>query len=171
MTLHPGKKLLFMGCEFGQWHEWRDDAALDWFLLDDPRHRQLLELNRELNRLYATSAQLHGSDCDLEGFAWIEADNAAESVFAFERRPSGADRAPPLVCIFNATPVPREDYWIGVGAPGRYTSCSTRTPSASAAPDSAAAATAEAVPGGAHGRPFALRLALPPLGALVFRPD
>ena len=171
MTLHPGKKLLFMGCEFGQWHEWRDGAALDWFLLDDPRHRQLLELNRELNRLYATSVQLHGSDCDLEGFAWIEADNATESVIACERRPSGADRGPPLVCIFNATPVPRADYWIGVGAPGRYTKLFDSDAERYGGAGFCRVDATEAVAGGAHGRPFALRLALPPLGALIFRPD
>ncbi|MBS0395216.1 MAG: 1,4-alpha-glucan branching protein GlgB, partial [Proteobacteria bacterium] len=120
MTAHPGKKLLFMGGEFGQWHEWRDGAALDWELLDDARHRALVDYNRDLNRLYATSAALHGSDCDPDGFAWIDLHNAAQSVFAFERRCTAGEAGAALVCVFNATPVPRDDYWIGVDAPGRY---------------------------------------------------
>jgi 1,4-alpha-glucan branching enzyme len=167
MTAHPGKKLLFMGCEFGQWHEWRDAGELDWALLASPAQRGLLDLNRDLNRLYRDLGALHASDCDGDGFAWIELDNAAQSVFAFERRAPGAGA--PLVCLFNATPVPRDDYWIGVGSRGPYlTLLDTDDPRyGGSGYRSPAVAEAEARP--AHGRPFALRVSLPPLAALVLR--
>ena len=169
MTVHPGKKLLFMGCEFGQWHEWRDAASLDWGLLEDGRHRELLEFNGVLNRLYASTQALHGSDCDREGFAWIDVHNAEQSVFAFERRPTAGDPGPPLICIFNATPVPREDYWLGVPGPGRYHKILDSDDRRFGGSGYLGVTEVEAVAGSAHGRSFALRLSLPPLGAVIFR--
>ena len=169
MTAHPGKKLLFMGCEFGQWREWRDADGLDWHLLDDPRHRMLLDYNRELNRLYAAAPQLHGSDVDPEGFGWLDLHNAAQSVFAFERRATGGDGGAPLVCVFNATPVPRDDYWIGVGAPGEYQrlldSDEPRFGGSGYNHQPRVSATVAAT----GGQPCTLRLNLPPLAALIFR--
>jgi 1,4-alpha-glucan branching enzyme len=169
LAAHPGKKLLFMGSEFGQWHEWRDDAGLDWELLGDARHRGLLDFNRDLNRLYAAAPPLHGSDCDPDGFAWIEPDNAAESVFAFERRATRGDAGEPLVCVFNATPVPRDDYWIGVAAPGRYLTLIDSDAPRYGGSGYGRAAAFDTTAAGAHGRPHALRLALPPLAALLLR--
>ena len=169
MTAHPGKKLLFMGSEFGQWHEWRDGEALDWGLLENPRHRALSDFNRDLNRLYRDSAQLHGSDADPEGFQWIDLHNAAQSVFAFERRATGGDAGAPLVCVFNATPVPRDDYWIGVDAPGRYRKLLDSDDPRYGGSGYSPAGEVEATEPGAHGRPWSLRLALPPLGALILR--
>ncbi|HUO80784.1 MAG TPA: 1,4-alpha-glucan branching protein GlgB [Steroidobacteraceae bacterium] len=169
MAAHPGKKLLFMGSEFGQWHEWRDGAELDWGLLADARHRALSDFNRDLNRLYAESPQLHGSDCDPDGFAWIDLHNAAQSVFAFERRATAGDAGAPLVCVFNATPVPRDGYWIGVDAPGRYLKLLDSDAPRYGGSGYNRATEFEAGAGGAHGRPHALRLALPPLGALILR--
>ena len=169
MAAHPGKKLLFMGSEFGQWHEWRDGAELDWGLLADARHRALSDFNRDLNRLYAESPQLHGSDCDPDGFAWIDLHNAAQSVFAFERRATAGDAGAPLVCVFNATPVPRDGYWIGVDAAGRYLKLLDSDAPRYGGSGYNRATEFEAGGGGAHGRPHALRLALPPLGALILR--
>jgi len=169
MTLHPGKKLLFMGCEFGQWHEWRDTASLDWPLLGDARHCALRDLNRDLNRLYCAAVQLHGSDCDRDGFAWIDPHNAAQSVFAFERRATRDDRGAPLVCVFNATPVPRDDYWVGVDAPGHYTKLLDSDDVRYGGSGYCGETGFEAAAHPAHGRPFALRLSLPPLGALILR--
>jgi 1,4-alpha-glucan branching enzyme len=169
MTVHPGKKLLFMGCEFGQWREWREGAELDWYLLDEQHHRGLLELNRELNRLYASTAQLHASDGDAEGFAWSDLDNAAQSVFAFERRATGGEPGAPLLCVFNATPVPRDDYWIGVDAAGRYRklldSDDRRFGGSGYATSEIVHTTSEST----RGRPHTLRLSLPPLGALILQ--
>ena len=169
MAVHPGKKLLFMGSEFGQWHEWRDDAALDWELLGDSRHATLRDYNRDLNRLYAAAAPLHGSDCDPDGFAWIELHNAAHSVFAFERRATAGEPGAPLVCVFNATPVPRDDYWIGVDAPGRYAKLVDSDDPRYGGSGYCRATAFDAVEHGAHGRRHALRLSLPPLGALILR--
>jgi 1,4-alpha-glucan branching enzyme len=114
MTAHPGKKLMFMGSEFGQWHEWRDHEQLDWPLLQDPKHQALRDLNRELARFYRNHPQFHASDCEAYGFRWSDLHNADESVFAFLRQEEGHA---PIVCVFNATPVAREDYWIGVPDP------------------------------------------------------
>jgi 1,4-alpha-glucan branching enzyme len=114
---HPGKKLLFMGQEFGQWSEWSHERELDWYLLDDPSHAGLRNLVRDLNRLYRDTPALHWGDCDPQGFAWIEADDAENSVFVFERRAPGA---PPVVVVANLTPMdrtyriglPQSDEWV-----------------------------------------------------------
>jgi 1,4-alpha-glucan branching enzyme len=170
MTAHPGKKLLFMGTEFGQWREWRDEHSLDWHLLDDPKHRGLLDLDRDLNRLYRDLPALHAGDADPAGFAWIDLHNADQSVWAFLRRDPATDAAP-VICVFNATPVPRDDYWIGVPEPGNYaTILDTDAPAYGGSGYAKAGRfAAEAVP--SHGFPFRLRLALPPLAAVFLRPD
>ena len=169
MAVHPGKKLLFMGCEFGQWHEWRAHESLDWSLLDDERHRRLSDLNRALNGLYCRMPQLHGSDCDGDGFAWIDLHNAPQSVFAFERRATAGDDGAPVVCVFNATPVPRDDYWVGVDAPGRYGTLIDSDDPRYGGSGYARSTQFDAVEGGAQGRRYALKLALPPLGALILQ--
>jgi 1,4-alpha-glucan branching enzyme len=171
MTAHPGKKLLFMGSEFGQWREWRDDDSLDWHLLDDPRHRGLLDLNRDLNRMYADLPALHAGDADPAGFAWIDLHNADQSVFAFLRRDPSRPEAPPVICVFNATPVPRDDYWIGVPEGGTYAKIldSDATRYGGAAYNRQDRVGADEHP--THDRPFRLRLNLPALSALYFRPD
>lgn len=114
---HPGKKLLFMGQEFAQDREWAQAGALDWHLLDDPRHRGMQSLIRDLNRLYRDTPALHWGDCRAQGFGWIEADDAANSVYVFERRAAGA---PPLVLLANFTPVERVGYGVRLPQPGRW---------------------------------------------------
>ncbi len=171
MTAHPGKKLLFMGSEFGQLREWRDEDSLDWYLLDDPRHRALLDLNRDLNRMYADLAALHAGDADPAGFAWIDLHNANESVFAFLRRDPARPDIPPIVCVFNATPVPRDDYWIGVPEGGTYCrildSDAVRYGGAGYSRQEHVGADKHRV----NDHPFRLRVSLPPLAAVFFRPD
>jgi 1,4-alpha-glucan branching enzyme len=169
MTAHPGKKLLFMGTEFGQWREWRDEHSLDWHLLEDPKHRGLLDLNRHLNRLYLGDPALHASDADPAGFAWIDLHNADQSVWAFLRRDPSSDAAP-LICIFNATPVPRDGYVIGAPEAGPwYKVLDTDWPGYGGSGYVAAESfDAEAVP--SHGFPCRLVLTLPPLAALFLRP-
>ena len=169
MAVHPGKKLLFMGCEFGQWHEWRADEGLDWALLGHDTHRQLRDCVRDLNRLYATSVQLHGSDCDGDGFAWIDLHNASQSVFAFERRATRGDLGAPLVCVVNATPMPRNDYRIGVEAPGRYAKLFDSDDRRYGGSGYFPACEVSSTDAGAHGRIHSLQVNLPPLGALIFR--
>jgi 1,4-alpha-glucan branching enzyme len=171
MTAHPGKKLLFMGSEFGQWREWRDEDSLDWHLLDDPRHRGLLDFNRDLNRAYAELPALHAGDADPAGFAWIDLHNADQSVFAFLRRDPSRPESPPVVCVFNATPVPRDDYWLGAPEGGTYAKIldSDAARYGGAAHNRAKRVAADAHV--THGWPFRLRVDLPPLAALFFRPD
>ncbi len=120
MCAHPGKKLMFMGSEFAQWQEWRENDQIDWFLLQEPAHRELRDCARELNQLYAKSPQLYGSDCDQDGFRWIDFHNTDESVWVFQRSCTAGDVGEPLICIFNATPVPRERYVIQVPVAGSF---------------------------------------------------
>jgi 1,4-alpha-glucan branching enzyme len=171
MTAHPGKKLLFMGSEFGQWHEWRDEDSLDWQLLDDARHRGLLDLNRDLNRMYADLSALHAGDADPAGFAWIDLRNAEMSVFAFLRRDPSRPEEPPIVCVFNATPVPRDDYWIGAPEGGRYTKLLDTDDPRYGGSGYDSRRTLVADDRSSHDYPHCLRLRLPPLAALYLRPD
>jgi 1,4-alpha-glucan branching enzyme len=168
MTAHPGKKLLFMGSEFAQWQEWRDAHSLDWPLLGEAPHQGMHNLVRHLNRLYATSPQLYGSDADHDGFRWIDLHNANDSVWAFLRYATHGDAGTPMVCVFNATPVPRNDYRLGVPESGEYLrlldsddirfggSGYNRQPICTAEESST------------HGFAHTLRLNLPPLGAMIF---
>ena len=109
---HPGKKLLFMGGEFGHWNEWRESAPLDWVLLTFPDHDGLRALVRDLNRLYRDEPALHAFDFDPRGFRWIDCHDADQSVLSFVRY--GPDGTPPIVVVLNFTPVPRHGYRIGV---------------------------------------------------------
>ena len=102
---HPGKKLLFMGGEFGQWNEWNEAVPLDWALLEFPAHDSIRALLRDLNRLYRSEPALHEFDFDPRGFRWIDCHDADQSVLSFVRQ--GQDASAQLVALFNFTPVPR----------------------------------------------------------------
>jgi len=117
MWTHPGKKLLFMGCEFGQWREWSHDRELDWHLLDEADHRGAQNLVRDLNRLYSEEPALHELDADPKGFQWVIGDDRGNSVFAWLRK---SEAGQPLLVIGNFTPVVREGYRIGVPLEGRW---------------------------------------------------
>jgi len=114
----PGKKLLFMGQEFGQTSEWNFDRGLEWWLLDHAPHRGLQSFIRDLNRLYREHEALHARDCESDGFQWIVVDDSDNSVFAFAR--FGEDRSRPVVVVANFTPVPRENYRLGLPCAGRW---------------------------------------------------
>ncbi|MCA1979620.1 MAG: 1,4-alpha-glucan branching protein GlgB [Thiobacillus sp.] len=109
---HPGKKLLFMGGEFGQWNEWKEAGQLDWVLTTFPAHDGIRALVRDLNRLYRDEPALHDYDFDPRGFRWIDCHDADQSVLSFVR--AGRDGTPPIVVLLNFTPVPRRGYRIGV---------------------------------------------------------
>jgi 1,4-alpha-glucan branching enzyme len=168
MCAHPGKKLLFMGSEFGQWQEWRDYEQLEWGQLAAPEHSSLRDCVRELNHLYRATAQFYGSDCDHEGFRWVDLHNADDSIWAFSRRSVGSDGGAPITCIFNATPVPREGYGVGVAEPGSYRKLFDSDESRFGGSGYNRQLEASATQEGAQGYPFSLRLNLPPLGALFF---
>jgi 1,4-alpha-glucan branching enzyme len=167
MCAHPGKKLLFMGTEFGQRQEWREYDQLDWLQLQDLAHLGLRDCARELNQLYRATPQFHASDCDHEGFRWLDLHNAGASVWAFQRRSVGQDTGAPIICIFNATPVPRDQYPIGVEA-GEYRkvfdSDDAKFGGSGYNMQTRLGAVAEAM----HGYDHTLRINLPPLGAVFF---
>ena len=109
---HPGKKLLYMGSEFGQWNEWKESGELDWALLDFPAHDSIRGLLRDLNRLYVNDPALHEYDFDPRGFRWIDCHDADQSVLSFVRQGQAPEAC--VVALFNFTPVPRRGYRIGV---------------------------------------------------------
>ena len=117
MYAHPGKKLLFMGGEFGQWREWNHNQSLDWHLLQCPEHDGLRRLVQHLNWLYKTEPALFEADDTYEGFEWIDFHDSDNSVVAFKRKSRSGDI---LVFVVNATPVVREAYRVGVNGTGFY---------------------------------------------------
>jgi 1,4-alpha-glucan branching enzyme len=165
----PGKKLLFMGSEFAQWNEWNHDRGLDWAQAGAPMHRGVLQLVGDLNRLYRDLAALHQLDCEAEGFEWIDCDDVEQSVIAYLRRARGGGDYVAVVC--NFTPVVRRNYRIGVPSGGRHREIlnSDASDYGGSGVGNAGSATAAAVPW--HGRPYSLALTLPPLGAVLFRPE
>lgn len=118
MIGHPGKKLLFMGGEFGQWREWNEAQSLDWHLLTLPEHRQLQQFVAQLNHLYRAEPALHAVETSWEGFQWIDLSDAAQSVISFCRRAHDPDDL--LVFVCNFTPVPRWGYRVGLPKAGSY---------------------------------------------------
>ena len=167
MTAHPGKKLLFMGQEWGQWAEWSEARSLDWHLLEHAGHRGLQRLVRDLNRVYAHRAQLHGSDADGEGFRWIDLHNSAESMFAFLRLATHGDAGLPIVCLFNATPVPRDDYWVGVPRPGSYRVLIDSDAAIYGGSGYRPQVDVSTIERPCHGFKHALKVDMPPLAALL----
>lgn len=119
MYAHPGKKLLFMGTEFGQWGEWNSTEELDWPLLNFERHRGLKQLVEDLNKLYVNDPSLYEVDYDWEGFEWIDFSDAANSILSFIRY--SKEKNHELICVFNFTPVVHQNYRIGLPGPGEYT--------------------------------------------------
>ena len=118
MWAHPGKKLLFMGGEFGQWREWTERESLDWHLLETPIHQGVLTLIQDLDKLYRKLGALWEADTDVSGFSWIEVDNAAENVLAFRRiAPSNGKE---IICVCNFSPIVRERHRLGLPRKGTY---------------------------------------------------
>ena len=164
MWTHPGKKLLFMGGEFGQKREWNHDGEIDWGLLEDPAHAGLQRLVGDLNRLYASEPALHRTDSDPAGFRWAAADDAATSVFAFERH-AGGER--PVLVVLNMTPVPRKDYRVGVSRAGRWSEIVNTDSIVYGGSNLGNAGAVETDEVAAHGHRRSMSLLLPPLAALV----
>ena len=164
---HPGKKLLFMGGEFGQGREWNHDTSLDWHQLDDPQHQAACSsLVRDLNHLYQELPALHERDCEPDGFEWLELHDNEQSVLAFLRR--GADPARIVVVVCNFTPVPRHGYRIGVPLPGFYRERLNSDAGAYGGSNLGNRGGVMAEELGSHGRPCSLSLTLPPLATVFF---
>jgi 1,4-alpha-glucan branching enzyme len=166
--VQPGKKLLFMGDEFGQWAEWNHDASLDWNLLDWPSHRGIQKLIDDLNRLYRDQPALHEGDCETFGFEWINADDSEQSVTTFIRR---ARRPQDIVVIaINHTPIPRQNYRIGVPVGGVYRELLNTDSKTYWGSGQGNLGTIESSPLPHYNWNRSLTLTLPPLGALILQP-
>ncbi len=168
MWTHPGKKLLFMGCELADYKEWNHDGSPDWNLLDQPRHKGLQHLLRDLNHRYVASKALHEKDSDPSGFAWIVGDDRINSVFAFRR--SGHDDADVAVVVVNMTPVVRRDYRIGMPHAGDWTESLNSDAGTYGGSGVGNQGTVRAVDKALHGLPASVSLTLPPLGVLILEP-
>jgi 1,4-alpha-glucan branching enzyme len=167
MYSFPGKKLLFMGGEFGQWDEWYHDKSLDWHLVRFDAHRGIMQWVQDLNRLYARERALYEVDFHYTGFEWIDFQDAASSVISFERK--ARDSQDRVVVACNFTPVPRTGYRIGVRESGTYKELLNSDAAAYGGSDvgNAGQVHSESVP--QHGREHSLALTLPPLGVLFLK--
>ncbi|MCF5733984.1 1,4-alpha-glucan branching protein GlgB [Pseudomonas syringae] len=167
MWTHPGKKLLFMGCEFGQWREWNHDRELDWYLMQYAEHVGVKNLVGDLNRLYREEKALHERDADPAGFQWLVGDDSANSVFAYLRWSYDGE---PLLVVANMTPVPRMDYRLGAPMRGAWTELLNSDAETYAGSNfgNGGEVMTEAEP--AHGMEDSLVLNLPPLAVLILKP-
>jgi 1,4-alpha-glucan branching enzyme len=168
MYAHPGKKMLFMGGEFGQWNEWYEGGTLSWDLLQYEPHQRLQRFIQDLNRLYRTETALHRLDFEPAGFEWIDFSDADNSVISFIRR--AEDPADHLLFVFNFTPVPRENYRVGVPEHAIYrevlNSDSNLYWGSNVGNAGVTVAEAHRVNQWEH----SINVTLPPLGMLVFKP-
>jgi len=169
---HPGKKLLFMGCEFGQWNEWGEAAQLDWMLLGFDPHRQLQQYVKDLNRLYASQPALHEVDFSWEGFQWIDLHDVDQSAVSFIRRADPKGRNPDdfVVVVANFTPVPRGGYRVGVPAPGFYHELLNSDSAHYGGSNLGNAGGLPADDISWQGQPYSVLLTLPPLAVVFLKP-
>lgn len=166
MYAHPGKKLLFMGGEFGQWREWNHDVSLDWHLNDWPEHDGLKRLVQHLNHLYRAEPALFDRDDSYEGFEWIDFHDSDNSVVAFKRKSSSGDI---LVFVINATPAVRHAYRIGVNGGGWYDEILNTDAQTYGGSNVGNYGGAEAVEVAWQGKSHSLTVSLPPLSVVGFK--
>ena len=166
MWTHPGKKLLFMGGEFGQWREWTETESLDWHLLETPVHKGVQSLIQDLNQLYRKHGALWEADSDASGFQWIEVDNAAENVLAFRRIWPATGKE--IICVGNFSPVVREGHRLGLPRAGTYKQLlnTDHENYCGGGFGVVKSITAEKVP--AHGLDYSAVITLPPLATMWF---
>ena len=166
---HPGKKLLFMGQEFAQAHEWNHDGEIDWAAADAPLNFGLRRLVRDLNILYRTTPALHVRDCEATGFGWIVGDDAAQSVFAWLRH--GLPGDPDVVVVCNFTPVERDAYRVGLPAPGKWREVLNSDAEIYGGGNRGNMGGVDATAVPSHGQPASATLRLPPLSCLFLVKD
>ena len=166
MWAHPGKKLLFMGCEFAQGREWNFDSSLDWHLLEegyDGWHSGVQQLVRDLNHTYQQQPTLYELDYQPQGFDWLVVDDSENSVFAFVRRDRAGNE---LIAVSNFTPVPRYEYRIGIDTPGTYREILNTDSEFYRGSNVGNQGVIESQDVGSHHRPHSLVLTIPPLATL-----
>ena len=168
MFSHPGKKLLFMGGEFGQWDEWNHDKSIDWHLLNFMPHRRLQKYVRDLNYIYQSELPLHEVDFNYQGFEWIDFHDTENSIISFIRRSKDPENF--LVIICNFTPVPRIGYRIGIPVNCFYKEILNSDSQIywGSNMGNAGGVNADRIP--CHGKPYSIYITLPPLSVLIFKP-
>jgi len=166
MWAHPGKKLLFMGGEFGQWREWNETESLDWHLLEDAAHKGIQNLISDLNRVYRKKNSLWEVDGEPEGFQWIDANNASENIVSFIRRSRSTGRE--LICVCNFAPVLREKHRLGLPRQGTYRLISNTDAGVYGGSGVKVPKSIKAEENPIHGQPNSALVTLPPLATLWF---
>ncbi len=166
MWAHPGKKLLFMGSEFGQTAEWNAGQSLDWHLTHYPEHAGLQALVRDLNRIYRDTPALHARDCEPDGFRWLVADDRANSVLGWLR--TGGPDDPPVAALSNFTPIPRGGYRVGLPHPGRWREIMNTDATLYAGSGAGNMGAVEATETPWNGFPASAEVFLPPLATVYF---
>lgn len=167
MWAHPGKKLLFMGGELGQWREWTETESLDWHLLDDPQHSGVQKLIRDLNRIYDEENALWEVDSDPAGFEWLDVNNAAQNIVAFLRRSPSTGRE--IICVCNFSAVAHKDYRLALPHEGEYELVINTDSTAYAGRANASASVLCGEDVSIHDRQNSALLDLPPLSTLWFK--
>jgi 1,4-alpha-glucan branching enzyme len=167
MFTHPGKKLLFMGCEFGQWKEWTHEGSLDWHLLDHPAHQGVQRWLQHLNRIYGDEPALHELDFAREGFEWVDFGDSQQSVISFLRKDRSGEEVILVVC--NFTPVPRHNYRVGVPTRGFWKEIMNSDAQEYGGSGCGNFGGVDASPVAYHGHFNSLSLTLPPLGVVAFK--
>jgi len=167
MYAQPGKKLLFMGDEFGQLNEWYHESGLDWALLDDPFHKGIQCLVIDLNRIYRSEPALHELEFDGKGFEWIDCNDSEQSSLTLVRR--GVSDENVLIAAFNFTPVPRQKYRVGAPMGGFWKEILNSDAPVYGGSGQGNLGRAESQPVSFHGRPYSLEITLPPLAAVFFK--
>lgn len=169
MYAQPGKKLLFMGGEFGQWREWAHDDSLEWHLLDYPPHSGLKRWVEDLNRFYRGQPALYDLDREQAGFEWIDCNDVERSVVSLIRKGHSSDDS--LIIVCNFTPTTHSNYQIGVPQPGFWRELLNSDAREYGGSGQGNLGGVEAAPIPLHGRPYSLTFTLPPLAAIFFRPS
>jgi 1,4-alpha-glucan branching enzyme len=167
MFVQPGKKLLFMGDEIGQWREWNHDMSLDWHLLHEPLHQGLQRWVRDLNTIYRGTPALHELDCHPSGFAWGDCNDSQQSVVSVFRK--GRDSNALVLFVCNFTPVPRYNYRVGVPRAGSWQEILNSDAQLYGGSGQGNIGGSRTSPVHWHGHPQSLNLTLPPLSVLAFR--
>jgi 1,4-alpha-glucan branching enzyme len=168
MYTQPGKKLLFMGGEFGQGREWNHDTSLDWHLLADPNHQGIARWIGDLNHAYRSEPALHTKDCDPSGFQWVEANDSDESILCFLRR--GFETDLPVLAVFNFTPIVRRNYRVGVPLGGEWKELLNSDAPIYGGSAQGNFGQVESVPLHSQGQPHSITITLPPLAVVLFKP-
>ena len=169
MYAQPAKKLLFMGGEFGQWNEWYHEESLDWHLLELPLHAGLQRWVKELNRTYRTEKALYELDFDPAGFEWIDCNDTQQSTLSLIRKSRSTGEI--ILVVLNFTPTPRYNYQVGVPRGGLWQEILNSDAEEYGGSGHGNFGGIEAVPIEIHGRPYSLKLTLPPLGAVFFKSE